>query len=147
MKKICIPALLFMLSLLCFAGCSRTVEQPDSLAVTAAFVREDRSPLSGNTVRLSLGEDGSEYQLDAEGTLRASGLPRNGELLLTLLDQRQDVQGAMTLSFNQGAVTDAATDEDGVGHITVRSGADEVSLVFTLAENGTLLCALWLPAS
>lgn len=147
MKKIYIPALLFMLSLLVFAGCSRTAEQPDTLAVTAAFEREDKSPLSGDTVRLSHGGDSSDYQLDAEGTLRASGLPRSGEMQLTLLDQREDVQGAMTLSFDQGAVMDAATDQDGVGHITVRSGADEVSLVFTLDESGALQCGLWLSAS
>lgn len=147
MKKIYISGLLFMISLLFFAGCSRRVEQPETLTVTAAFEREDRSPLSGNTVRLSHGEDSSDYQLDAEGTLRASGLPRSGEMQLTLLNQRQDVQGAMTLSFDQGAVMDAATDQDGVGHITVRNGADEVSLVFTLAENGTLQCALWLATS
>lgn len=146
MKKFYIPALLFMLSLLFFAGCSRTVEQPGTLAVTAAFAQEDRTPLSGNTVRLSHSEDSADYQLDAEGTQRASGLPRSGEMQLTLLDQRQDVQGAMTLSFDQGAVTDAATGQDGVGHITVRNSADEVSLVFTLEENGTLQCALWLPA-
>lgn len=142
MKKIYISALLFMISLLFFAGCSRTVEQQDTLAVTAAFAREDSAPLSGHTVRLSQGEDSEDYQLDSEGTLRASGLPRSGEMRLTLLDQRQEVQGAMTLSFDQGAVTDAATGQDGVGHITVRNDADEVSLVFTLEDNGALACSL-----
>lgn len=142
MKKNYISALLFMISLLFFAGCSRTVEQPDTLAVTAAFAREDSAPLSGHTVRLSQGEDSEDYQLDSEGTLRASGLSRSGEMRLTLLDQRQKVQGAMTLSFDQGAVTDAATGQDGVGHITVRNDTDEVSLVFTLADSGALACSL-----
>lgn len=144
MKKIYIPALLFMLSLLFFAGCSRTVEQPDTLAVTAAFAQEDRSPLSGNTVRLSYGEDSLDYQLDSEGKLRASGLPRSGEMQLTLLGPRQEVQGAMTLDFDQGAVIDATTGEDGMGHITVRADTDQVALLFAVNENSTLTCSLWL---
>ena len=73
-----------------------------------------------------------------------SGLPRSGELLLTLFDPQQEVQGVMTLSFDQGAVIDATTGQDGVGHITVRNDTSEVALIFILTEDGTLQCTLWL---
>lgn len=50
----------------------------------------------------------------------------------------------MALSFSEGAVTDATTGEDGVGHITVREDADEVALLFLADEDGALTCTLWL---
>ena len=53
-------------------------------------------------------------------------------------------EGAMTLSLDQGAVIDATTGENGVGHITVRNDTSEVALIFILTGDGTLQCALWL---
>lgn len=73
-----------------------------------------------------------------------SGLPRSGKLLLTLFDPQQEVQGAMTLSFDRGAVIDAITSQDGVGHIIVRNDTSEVALIFILTKDGTLQCTLWL---
>ena len=46
----------------------------------------------------------------------------------------------MTLFFDQGAVIDATTGQDGVGHITVRNDTSEVALIFILTEDGTLQC-------
>lgn len=143
LEKIHISPLLFILSLLFFSACSRTVEQPDTLALTAAFAREDGDPLDGSTVRLSAGGRGTDYALE-DGQLEAAGLPRSGELELTLLDPGQEVQGAMTLSLGQGAVIDASTGADGVGHVTVRADTDRVALRFAVQENGALTCSLWL---
>lgn len=153
MKRGCfiIVSFLFITSMLFFGGCFRTVEQTaggtdaeNDLTLVAGFSREDGTPVDGNTVRLSSGGSGTDYALDGDGKLQAADLPRNGELLLTLLGPQQEVQGAMTLVFDQGAVIDATTGEDGVGHITVRADTDEVALLFSIGGNGELTCSLWL---
>lgn len=134
-----------LLSLLLLSGCSAAPprEQPDSLCVSARFQAESGDALQGGAAQFS-GEE-SSHPLDSGGEIRASGLPRSGELLMTLFDQRQEVRGVITLFFGQGAVIDATTDEDGVGHITVRDDTEEVALLFTLTEDGGLTCALRLP--
>lgn len=145
-KHIYVP--LFIILLLFFTACGPTVESgtdaENDLTLVASFSREDGNPVDGDTVRLSSGGSGTDYALDGDGKLQAADLPRNGELLLTLLGPQQEVQGAMTLVFDQGAVMDATTGEDGVGHITVRTDTDKVALLFSIEENGELTCSLWL---
>lgn len=133
-----------LLSLLLLSGCSAAPprEQPDSLCVSARFQAESGDALQGGAAQFS-GEE-SSHPLDSGGEIRASGLPRSGELLMTLFDQRQEVRGAMTLSLSEGAVIDATTGEDGVGHITIRRDTSEVALLFVLTEDGALRCTLWL---
>ena len=151
-RKKCMGAPLFIILLLFFTACADTVgdntrsqeREEDDLTLVAGFSSEDGNPVVGNTVRLSSGGSGTDYALDGDGKLQAAYLPRNGELLLTLFDRQQKVQGAMTLVFDQGAVIDATTGEDGVGHITVRTDTDKVALLFSIKENGELTCSLWL---
>lgn len=114
----------------------------EALSISAWFQMEDGDALQGSAAQFSVQE--TSYPLDSGGRINVPGLPRSGELLMTLFDQRQEVQGVMTLSFDQGAVIDATTGEDGVGHITVRDDTDEVALLFVLDENGSLTCTLWL---
>ena len=145
-----IVSFLFITSMLFFGGCSRTVEQTagsadaSGLTVKAVFEEEDGTPLSNCTVRFSDGENSADYQADRDGELTISGLPAGGELTASVLDGREEPQGTVTLSFSQGAVIDAVTGEDGVGHITIRSDTDEVALLFVLREEGALTCTLWL---
>ena len=145
-----IVSFLFITSLLFLGGCSRTVEQTSGsaeasgLTMRAAFEEEDGTPLSNCTVRFSDGENSADYQADQDGALTISGLPTGGELTASVLDGREEPQGTVTLSFSRGAVIDAVTGEDGVGHITIRSDTDEVALLFVLQEDGVLTCALWL---
>lgn len=114
------------------------------LSVAALFQTESGDTLYGSAACFSTEASSDCCQVDNDGTASVSGLPRSGELLLTLLDPQQEVQGAMTLSFDQGAVIDATTGEDGIGHITVREDTNEVALLFVLTEDGTLRCTLWL---
>ena len=139
-----------LLLLLLLSGCSDIGSAPpaevdgEELSVAALFQTENGDTLHGSAVCFST-ETGSDYcQVDNDGTASISGLPRSGELLLTLLGPQQEVQGAMTLVFDQGAVIDATTGEDGVGYITVREDTGEVALMFVLTENGALQCTLWL---
>lgn len=118
----------------------------DSLSVSALFRTESGVPLEGCAAQFSAGEAGSRCPLDDRGEVTISGLPRNGELHLTLLNRQESVQGAMILSFSEGAVMDAATGEDGVGYVTVRRDTREVALTFLLSEDGALRCALRLEA-
>lgn len=115
----------------------------ENISVAALFQTESGTPLCGAAC-FSTEENTDYYQVDRDGMVSATGLPRDGALLLTLFNQRQEVQGAMTLSFDQGAVIDAMTGEDGVGHVTVRRDTSEVALSFVLTEEGALRCTLWL---
>lgn len=137
-----------LLLLLLLSGCAHVdaapPEEGNELSVEALFQTEDGDALHGSAACFSTQTSENYCQLGSDGTVSVTGLPRDGELLLTLLDQRQEVQAAMTLSFDQGAVIDAMTGEDGVGHITVREDTGEVALLFVLTGNGTLQCTLWL---
>lgn len=139
-----------LLLLLLLSGCASMGAAPsegedeDEFSITALFQTENGDALHGSAAYFSTEANSNYCQVDSDGVVSVFGLPRNGELLLTLFDQQQKVQGAMTLSFDQGAVIDAMTSEDGVGHITVRNDTREVALIFVLTEDGTLQCALWL---
>lgn len=116
----------------------------EGLSVAALFLTEKGDALHGSSVCFSREASSNYCQVDDAGIASISGLPRSGELLLTLFDPQQEIQGVMTLFFDQGAVIDATTSQDGVGHITVREDTEEVALLFVLTENGTLKCTLWL---
>ena len=139
-----------LLLLLLLSGCAGVGTVPpaeadkEELSIAALFQTEGGDMLHGSTVCFST-ETRSDYgQVDNDGTTSISGLPRSGEVQLTILNPRQEVQGAMTLFFDRGAVIDATTSEDGVGYITVREDINEVALLFVLTENSTVQCTLWL---
>lgn len=139
--------LLFVLSCTLFAGCSHTAGQPaerGGLTITAAFERENGAALSNRTIRFSDGNNSAEYRSDQEGTLNVSGLPTQGDLAVTILDGQQEPQGTITLAFSQGSVIDAVTDENSVGHITLKQDTREIALKFTLQDGGALQCMLQL---
>ena len=146
---------LFIILLLFFAAYIHTVKDDadppenakDDLTLMAGFSKEDGIALGGNTVRLSSGESGRDYPLDGSGKLQITGLPRNGDLFLTVLDPQGQAAGKMTLSISEGAVIDATTGEDGIGHITLRRDTDVIALSFSLLEDGSLQCSLWLTQS
>lgn len=139
---------ILLLLLLLLSGCANMGAAPsveeDELSIEALFQTEDGNALHGSAACFSTETNSNYCQVGNDGTASVTGLPKNGKLLLTLLDQRQEVQGIMTLSFGQGAVIDATTSEDGVGHITVRDDTSEVALMFVLTEDGSLQCTLWL---
>lgn len=146
---------LFIILLLFFVAYIHTVKDDaasqegtkSDLTLMAEFSREDRVDLGGNTVRLSSGEGGTDYPLDRSGKLQIIGLPRNGDLLLTVLDPQGQAIGRMTLSISEGAVIDATTGEDGTGYITLRRDTDIIAISFFLLDNGSLQCSLWLTQS
>jgi len=139
-----------LLLLLLLSGCagigtaSPEKDDEDEISVSALFQTENGDALYGSAACFSTEAYSEHCQVDSEGIANISGLPRSGELLLTLFDQQQEVQGAMTLYFDQGDVIDATTSQDGIGHITVRNDTSEVALIFVLEEDGSLQCALWL---
>lgn len=118
--------------------------EEDELSIAALFQTENGDTLNGSAACFTTEANSDHCQVDSEGAASVSGLPRSGELLLTLFDPQQEVQGAMTLSLGQGAVIDATTSENGVGHIAVRNDTSEVVLIFILTGDGTLQCTLWL---
>ncbi len=146
---------LFIILLLLFAACIHIVKNnvaspedtQDDLTLMAEFSREDGIALGDITVRLSSGEGGMDYLLDGSGKLQITGLPRHGELFLTVLDPQGQAVGTMTLSISEGAVIDATTSEDGIGHITLRRDTDIIAISFSLLDDGSLQCGLWLTQS
>ncbi len=87
-----------------------------------------------------------DYPLDEEGQLQIAGLPKVGAYTVSVLEDGKEA-GAMALDLSVGSVIDAATDADGVGHVTLKEDTETVSLDFILDENGTLTCSLRLSAS
>ena len=147
--RICTLIMMGILLLLC--GCPAAVQESsppeetkDEIAIAASFRQEDGIDLCGSTIRFAFGGNSINYPLGNDGECIIPGLPRVGDLGVTVFDQQERIQGAMTLSLSEGAVIDAATDDSGVGHIILRRDIDEVSLVFVLKNDGSLLCALWL---
>ena len=138
-----------MLLILCGCAASPQGNPPPGVAAkkevttAASFSQEDGTVLYGGTARLLFGESYVDYPLDDGGELNISGLPRVGDLMLTVFDQQEQVQGAITLS--EGSVIDASTDGSGVGHITLKKDTDEIALLFIQKDDGCLLCALRLP--
>lgn len=85
--------------------------------------------------------------MDGNGELQVTGLSKCGDLLLSVLDPQSEVIGTTTLSFDQGAVIDATTGDDGRGHITLREDTDVIALSFSLLADGSLQCSLRLAGS
>lgn len=145
-----IVSFLFITFMLFLGSCSRTVEQTadsadaSGLTMRAAFEEENGTPLSNCTVRFSDGENSADCQADQDGALTVSGLPEEGELTVTVLGSQEESRGTVTLSFSRGAVIDAVTDENAVGHVTLKEDTREIALRFTLCDDSTLGCALQL---
>lgn len=139
-----------LLLLLLLSGCASIDAAPpeetseEELSLTALFQTESGDALYDSAACFSTKTSNDCCPVDDNGIVRVSGLPRSGELMLTLFDPQQKVQGSMTLFFGQGAVIDATTSKDGAGYITVREDTGEVALMFVLTENGALQCTLWL---
>ena len=154
-RKKCVYISLFIILLLFFAVCIHTVkdstvspgDEKDGLTLMAGFSKEDGIALGDNTVRLSSGENGMDYPLDESGRLQITGLPRHGDLILTVLDPQGQVIGRMALTISEGAVIDATTSEDGTGHITLRRDTEIIAISFSLLDDGSLQCSLWLTQS
>lgn len=150
-----IYAVVFIILLTFFAAHIHTVKDDaatpentrDDLTLMAGFSKEDGIALGGNTVRLSSGENGRDYSLDGSGKLQITGLPREGDLLLTVFDSQGQAAGRMTLTISEGAVIDATTSEDGTGHITLRRDTDIIAISFFLLDDGSLQCSLRLAQS
>lgn len=165
---------MIMLTVLCllFGGCTDTVDETkissqtaeasvsaseqyaeassdaesvdDGIAIAVRFRKGNGAALSNGSASISDGETYVEYSLDDNGEMQASGLPRQGTLLLILFDQAERELGRTTVNLSTGAVIDASTDEAGTGYITLKENTTEVSLVFTLCGDGSLQCSLWL---
>lgn len=141
--------LLILLSLGSFIGTKESkaalpAEPENTLTIMAELSWPEGSPLRSDMVQLSFGDIGSNYQLGAAEVFQISGLPRSGEVLMSVLDRQKRPLGTMTLSLSEGAVIDAVTGEDGIGHIMLRKDTEVLPLSFSLTDSGSIQCGLWL---
>lgn len=128
-------------------GSQSTETHQTSLTITATFQREDGTALANDTIRFSDSGNSADYALNETGMLVLSGLPREGDLTVTVLDQQAQAQGAIALSFSQGSVIDVVTNEDGTGRITLKEDTEDLALNFTLCDDSSIQCALQLAQS
>lgn len=117
-----------------------------TVTLSTHFRWEDGTTLSRHSVRLSDGESSRDYSLNEEGQLQIADLSRTGTYGVSVLEDSREA-GSMTLTLSVGSVIDAAADDDGVSHITLKEDTDTVSLDFILDENGRISCSLRLSAS
>ncbi|WP_295748988.1 hypothetical protein [uncultured Oscillibacter sp.] len=148
-RKTCAAASIVVVLLFFFRGFlhvkgDRPPDKENALTIMAGFSWEDGPVLCGDTVHLSFGKTDTDYRLDSSGELQISGLPRRGAFLLTVFDQQNQQLGETVLFLSEGSVIDAVTGEDGAGHIMLRKDTDVIPLSFSLTENGSLQCGLWL---
>ena len=117
-------------------------EAGDGFSLSARFQQENGTAITVGSVCLADEETSLCCALDETGEILVSGLPRAGTLTLTLLDSGQRELGRTTVQFSTGTVIDASTDENGAGYVTLKADTDQVSLLFTLHDSGTLQCSL-----
>lgn len=120
-------------------------QKDDTLTVVSTFLHENGLPLTDSTVQITSQNDQNIYFLDADGSVQVSEVPRESNLTFTLLDEEESQLGSLSLQFVKGMITDASTGSENRGRVTVKYDVAEVSLIFTLMENGGMQCALDLP--
>ena len=64
------------------------VDTENTLTIMGELSWTEGSPLRCDMVQLSFGDTDSNYQLGAAEVFQISGLPRSGEVLLSVLDQQ-----------------------------------------------------------
>ena len=140
--------------LLILCGCAGTVKETpsaigkeDGITIYCTFAAQDGTALSNGTVRFSTDKDHIDYPLDQKGALTLSGLPRETSLTVAVLDDQGKEQGTMGLILSQGSVIDVAKDGEGDSHVCLREDTKEVSLTFTIHDDGALDCTLYLEES
>ena len=93
--------LLILLALGSFIGTKESkatlpAEPENTLTIMAELSWPEGSPLRSDMVQLSFGDTGSNYQLGAAEVFQISGLPRSGEVLMSVLDQQKWRMGLAT---------------------------------------------------
>lgn len=119
-------------------------EHTDDLTLIARFERQDRSALTGMEVTVRFAQETHTAPLSEDGEAAFSHVPKAGELTLSLTDSERQEVSRITLRLAEAAVTDASTDENGVGHISVKAEAERLTLLLTLDESDRLYCGLYL---
>ena len=71
----------------CAAMDAAPPEEGDEISIEALFQTENGDALHGGAACFSTETDESYCQVGSDGTASVAGLPRNGELLLTLFDR------------------------------------------------------------
>jgi hypothetical protein len=145
-----ILAAVFTFLLLFPCACSSTIDEEsvqsaseNDLTLTASFQRPDGSALRGMQADFCSGQMQDTSSLDEQGSAVFPNAPRDGEAVLTLRDSSGEVS-RISLLFATASVTDASTDADGVGHISVKVDAVQLHLLLTLDDDEQLQCSLYL---
>lgn len=140
----------FTFFILFLCACSSTLNQTpvqsdseDDLILTASFQRQDGARLHEMYADFCSDQMRDTSLLDEQGKARFSHVPREGEATLTLRDSGGEIS-RISLQLATASVTDASTDAEGIGHISVKSDVEQLHLLLTLDDDAQLQCSLYL---
>ena len=120
------------------------LQYENDLTLTARFERPDRTALSGMNVAVRFAQEEHTARLSEDGEATFFNIPKEGELALSLSDCDHREVNRITLQITLAAVTDASTDANGIGHVSVKRDAKQMTLLFVLNEENHLQCSLYL---
>ena len=145
-RRASIPACLLVCLFLVFCAYSNLFhksaiesEQEENLELTTVFRYENGMAIRRGSVRIRCRQTEQSAALNDRGEASSFQVPKDNEatLILTGSDGREICRIA-------AAVTDASTDENGVGHISVKAETEQLTLLLTLDESDRLHCGLYL---
>lgn len=150
-RRASIPACLLVCLFLVFCAYSNLFhksaiesEQEENLELTTVFRYENGMAIRRGSVRIRCRQTEQSAALNDCGEASSFQVPKDNEATLILAGSDGREISRIALHFTAAAVTDASTDENGVGHISVKAEAEHLTLLLTLDESDRLRCGLYL---
>lgn len=150
-RRASIPACLLVCLFLVFCAYSNLFhksaiesEQEENLELTTVFRYENGMAIRRGSVRIRCRQTEQSAALNDCGEASPFQVPKDNEATLILTGSDGREISRIALHFTAAAVTDASTDENSVGHISVKAETEQLTLLLTLDESDRLHCGLYL---
>lgn len=114
------------------------------MELTTVFRYENGMAIRRGSVRIRCQQTEQSAALNDRGEASSFQVPKDNEATLILAGSDGREISRIALHFTAAAVTDASTDENGVGHISVKAETEQLTLLLTLDESDRLHCGLYL---
>ena len=114
------------------------------MELTTVFRYENGMAIRRGSVRIRCRQTEQSAALNDRGETSSFQVPKDNEATLILAGSDGREISRIALHFTAAAVTDASTDENGVGHISVKTETEQLTLLLTLDESDRLHCGLYL---
>ena len=114
------------------------------MELTTVFRYENGMAIRRGSVRIRCRQTEQSAALNDCGEASPFQVPKDNEATLILTGSDGREISRIALHFTAAAVTDASTDENGVGHISVNAEIEQLTLLLTLDGSDRLHCGLYL---